>query len=157
ASQIILQDPVLKSQAADLVKVIHFFASKNWCPATATNFSVRCGNRDGEIIISRSGVNKHEFSLEHLMLVNLRGTAVDPRDAKSSAETLIHTTLYELKGVNAVLHTHSVAGTILSLMYGRGKSIHYAGYELLKGLEGNKTHDMRENVPIIPNTQDMVQ
>ena len=33
--------------------------------------------------------------------------------------------------------------------------IRFAGYEILKGLEGNTTHDLEESLPIVPNSQHM--
>jgi ribulose-5-phosphate 4-epimerase/fuculose-1-phosphate aldolase len=42
------------------------------------------------------------------------GRATGPGQPKSSAETLLHVVAAERPGVGAVLHTHSVWGTLLS-------------------------------------------
>jgi methylthioribulose-1-phosphate dehydratase len=147
-----------KKLAEDLLESIQFFNKKGWSPATSTNYSVRSENKN-EYIISRSGVDKSRFSLEDLILINPRGEVLPPfagPGIKSSAETEIHTALYEqFPEVNCVLHTHSVLGTVLSLSHLPEKQIVFEGYEILKGLEGNSTHELRETLPIVPNSQTM--
>lgn len=144
--------------AEDLLEAIQFFNRKSWSPATSTNYSVRSENKS-EYIISRSGVDKSKFSLSDLILINPQGEVLAPFNrpgVKSSAETEIHTALYELfPEANCVLHTHSVLGTVLShTMLSEGK-IRFEGLEILKGLEGNATHDLVETLPIVPNSQVM--
>jgi methylthioribulose-1-phosphate dehydratase len=52
-----------------------------------------------------------------------------------------------------VLHTHSTWSTILSGESAAG-DLTIEGYEMLKGLDGVRTHEHRERLPVIPNTQD---
>jgi methylthioribulose-1-phosphate dehydratase len=54
-----------------------------------------------------------------------------------------------------VLHTHSVWSTILSERHAHGGGLAIEDYEMLKGLEGVKTHQHREWIPILANDQDM--
>ena len=144
--------------AKDLLESIAFFNGKGWSPATSTNYSVRSTKKE-EFIISRSGVDKSKFKLEDLILINDSGEVLPPFNQpgiKSSAETEIHTTLYrKFPEINCVLHTHSVLGTSLShLMVGSGEII-FEGLEILKGLDGNATHELSESLPIVPNSQVM--
>jgi len=89
------------------------------------------------------------------MLVNLDGEPVGTT-LKPSAETLLHTQLYaRFPEVNCVLHTHSLVQTVASRLYALEGRIHLQGYELLKALHGNITHDTALDVPVFPNTQDM--
>jgi methylthioribulose-1-phosphate dehydratase len=144
--------------ATELLEAIHFFNQKGWSPATSTNYSVRSENKD-EYIISRSGVDKSKFTLNDLILINPKGEVLPPFNKpgiKSSAETEIHTALYEqFPDVNCVLHTHSVLGTVLSHTMVQEKQIVFEGFEILKGLEGNPTHELVEVLPIVPNSQEM--
>jgi methylthioribulose-1-phosphate dehydratase len=144
--------------AEELVEAIWFFNKKGWSPATSTNYSVRSEN-SGQYIISRSGVDKSKFKQSDLILINSQGEVLPPsnqRGVKSSAETEIHTALYELfPEVNCVLHTHSVLGTVLSQTHLQEEKIVFEGFEILKGLEGNSTHDLTEVLPIVPNSQVM--
>ncbi len=53
------------------------------------------------------------------------------------------------------MHTHSVWSTILSDRHAKRKSMAISGYEMLKGLEGVKTHEHQEWIPIFENSQDI--
>lgn len=144
--------------ATDLLEAIRFFNHKNWSPATSTNYSVRSSDPQ-RYIISRSGVDKSKFQLEDLILIEANGTvanAFQKEGVKSSAETEIHTALYQkYPWINCVLHTHSVLGTMLSQLYVDRKQLRFEGLEILKGLEGNTTHEMVEILPIVYNGQEM--
>ena len=76
-------------------------------------------------------------------------------DERPSAETGLHLVLTRQPGVGAVLHTHSVWGTLLSDIFASAGGFHVEGYEMLKGLTGVRTHEHREFVPIFDNTQDI--
>lgn len=146
-----------KNLAAELVETIRFFERKNWTPATSTNYSVRSSQIPGHILISRSGVDKSQFKLEDLILIDLEGE-IHPDfrkpGVKSSAETGIHTETYkQFPHINSVLHTHSVLATTLSFAQAKNKKIVFEGLEILKGLEGNETHELSEVLPIVPNSQ----
>lgn len=145
--------------AEELVNTIRFFNQKGWSPATSTNYSVRSQINKDEYIISRSGVDKSQFSISDLILINPEGEILPPFNQpglKSSAETEIHTTLYRIfPQTNCILHTHSVLGTVLSHTFANEKCIKFDGLEILKGLDGNKTHELTTTLPIVPNSQDM--
>jgi methylthioribulose-1-phosphate dehydratase len=139
-----------------LTQTIRFFNQKGWSPATSTNYSARSSNPQ-KYIISRSGVDKSLFEIEDLILIDTSGSVLPPFErpgVKSSAETEIHTAIYSLfPEVNCVLHTHSVLGTVLSQTM--KDAIVFEGLEIIKGLEGNVTHEMSELLPIVPNSQAM--
>lgn len=141
----------------ELVEVIHFFHAKGWAPATSTNYSFRNPTSFGDTYtISSSGVDKGHFSVDHLMMVDYEGKAWDGYGhMKPSAETLLHTMLYRVFPTQAVLHTHSVYATILSLLHRKNEGIYITGYEVLKGLKGIKSHEEETFLPIFSNSQDM--
>jgi methylthioribulose-1-phosphate dehydratase len=59
------------------------------------------------------------------------------------------------RNAGAVLHTHSVWSTILSAATTDGEgSLTIEGLEMLKGLDGVRTHEHRERLPVVANTQD---
>ena len=128
--------------------------ARGWVPATAGNISVRLDDR--RIAITRSGGHKGFLTPGHVMQVAADGTALTA-DAKPSAETLLHCQVYRLlPGAGAVLHGHSVAGTVLS-MTEPGRALTFAGYEVLKAFEGQSTHDTALDLPLFDNDQDMVR
>ena len=53
------------------------------------------------------------------------------------------------------MHTHSVWTTVLSDYHHANGGLHIEGYEMLKGLEGIRTHEHRVWLPIVENSQDM--
>ena len=68
---------------------------------------------------------------------------------------MLHLTLARLRSAGAVLHTHSVWSTILSEAFAARGGLEIAGHEMLKGLGGVTTHEHREWLPILENSQDI--
>lgn len=125
--------------------------ARGWVPATAGNISVRLDA--GRAAITRSGCHKGFLVAADVMQVDLDGRPLTP--AKPSAETLLHCQLYRLfPAVGAVLHGHSVAGTVLSLA---GGAIRFSGYEIVKAFEGQGTHDVTLELPVFDNDQDIAR
>jgi len=144
--------------ASELLEAIKFFNIKGWSPATSTNYSVRSQDVNN-IIISKSGVDKGQFKITDLILIDLEANILSPFNKPgitSSAETEIHTAIYQrFSDVNCVLHTHSVLGTVLSKEFEKEAQLSFENLEILKGLSGNTTHKMIETLPIVSNSQDM--
>ena len=76
---------------------------------------------------------------------------------RPSEEAALHLTIVQVKGCGAVLHTHSVWSTVLSGTHARHGGIALQGYEMLKGLAGVQTHKHCEWLPILENSQDVVE
>lgn len=124
--------------------------ARGLAPATAGNYSVRLP--DGSIAVTVSGAHKGRLTTDHVMRVDGAGRALDAK--RPSAETLLHCLVYELDAsAGAVLHTHSVSGTVLSRAL--GDAIVLTGYELLKIFPGIDTHDTSIALPLVDNSQDM--
>lgn len=141
----------------EFLSVIHWFHAKGWAPATSTNYSFRNpAPAQHTYTISRSGVDKGAFQLDDFMVVDAAGRPLDDfRHLKPSAETLLHTMLYEQPEVQAILHTHSVANTVFSWVHRGEEAVSIAGFELLKGIAGITTHEATLQLPIFDNSQDM--
>lgn len=139
--------------AEELTEAIHSFSQKGWVPATSSNFSFRTSQ--GGIAVSESGIDKSKFSPENFILIDDHGEVSEGEMRRTSAETKIHTTLYQFLSPGCVMHTHSPAATVLSMENFEGEKMVFEGYEVLKGLEGNSTHETSEILPIYANCQDM--
>jgi methylthioribulose-1-phosphate dehydratase len=74
---------------------------------------------------------------------------------RPSAEALVHLAIVRERGARAVLHTHSIWSTLASERHEARRGLALEGFEMLKGLEGITTHEHREWVPIVENTQHM--
>lgn len=136
----------------ELVEIIHLFHSRGWSPATSTNYSFRSSYNGNHYVISQSGIDKSKFHGGHLMVIDQDGMSYYNSDSKSSAETALHTMLYKNKEIGAVLHTHSLHATYLSMHH---PVLSWDGLEILKGLEGNQTHELTEILPVFENSQDI--
>lgn len=125
---------------------------RGWVPATAGNISVRLDPK--RIAITRSGGHKGFLDAGSVMQSDLDGNPLT--DAKPSAETLLHCQIYRLfPQAGAVLHGHSVAGTVLSMT--EPGPIRLAQYEVLKVFEGQTTHDAALDLPVFDNDQNIAR
>lgn len=126
--------------------------ARGLAPATAGNYSVRLA--DGSLAVTVSGAHKGRLTAAGVMRVTADGAPLDAK--KPSAETLLHCLIYAIDaGAGAVLHTHSVAGTVLSRALGDWAEIALEGYELLKVYPGIGTHEAIVRLPLVNNSQDM--
>ncbi|QGJ68974.1 Methylthioribulose-1-phosphate dehydratase [Planctomycetales bacterium 10988] len=135
-----------------------FFHQRGWSVGTSSNYSVLLQQDPLQLLLTASGKDKGKLSRSDFVVVDAEGKGMDPRFPKPSAETLLHVAIAEeLSEVGAILHTHSIWGTLLSDLYFKEGGFSIEGYEMLKGLEGIKTHEHREWVEIFDNTQDIPQ
>ena len=109
------------------------------------------------LAITASSVHKGQLRAEHILQMNESGTTIGGRRAAPSAEARLHLEIVRRRGAGAVLHTHSIWGTILSASAGNGDGVTIDGFEMLKGLSGVRTHEHAEHIPIVDNDQDMVR
>jgi methylthioribulose-1-phosphate dehydratase len=105
--------------------------------------------------MSPSGVDKGELRPEQLLSIDENGRIVGQQPGKPSDESLLHIRIVKARGAGAVLHTHSIWNTILSDFYAADGGVRIEGYEMLKGLQGVRTHEHAEWLPIVENSQDM--
>jgi methylthioribulose-1-phosphate dehydratase len=138
------------SKADELIVAGRFIDSKGWVPATSGNFSARLS--DGNIAITVSGRHKGCLQRDDIMLINNSGVSLDGK--KPSAETLLHTSLYQrFPEVQAVLHPHSSNATLAAVLW--KDELVLENYELLKALAGIDTHETRISIPIFVNDQNI--
>jgi methylthioribulose-1-phosphate dehydratase len=137
--------------AAQLADVGRQCYARGWALGTSGNFSAVVRKTPLAVAITSSGMDKGLLEPSDIVEIDERGRVVRG-SGTPSAETALHLAIVRARGAGAVLHTHSVWSTILSEA-GAGQ-LEIDGYEMLKGLEGVRTHEHRESLPIIENTQD---
>jgi methylthioribulose-1-phosphate dehydratase len=120
---------------------------------TSGNFSAVVTHEPLRLAITSSGVNKGSLTAADVLQVDGEARVIHG-SGRPSAETKLHIMVVRLRGAASVLHTHSVWGTMLSEAYSADSGLSIEGYEMLKGLEGITTHEHREWLPIIQNSQD---
>jgi len=141
--------------AAALVTVARGFHGRGWLLGTSGNLSAVVQREPLRIAMSPSGIDKGELRPEQVLSIDQNARVVDQDGGKPSDESLLHIRIVKERGAGAVLHTHSVWNTILSDVFAGDGGIKIAGYEMLKGLQGVRTHEHAEWLPIVENSQDM--
>src|ERR1051325_267919 len=141
--------------AAALATIAQGFHARGWLLGTSGNLSTVVSRDPLQLAMSPSGVDKGELTAAQVLLIDEKGQMLSDQGGKPSDETLLHLQIVKDRRAGAVLHTHSVWNTILSDLYATQRGISIEGYEMLKGLDGVRTHEHREWLPIIDNSQDM--
>jgi L-fuculose-phosphate aldolase len=104
-----LVDYCLKMQADDLTV------------GTSGNLSIRSGHL---VAITPSGVNYDELTPEAICVVDLDGAVVEA-DLEPSSEVPMHTSVYRATDAGAVVHTHPLYCTALSVTLDEVPPVHY--------------------------------
>ena len=141
--------------ARQLAGVGRNFYQRGWVLGTSGNFSAVLSTRPMRLIITPSAAHKGRLLPRAFLQLDGKGRVMRKTAGKPSAETELHLEIVRSRAAGAVLHTHSVWSTILSERYARDGGLTIAGLEMLKGLEGVRTHQHSEWVPILENDQVM--
>ena len=130
------------------------FYARGWALGTSGNFSAVLSAEPLRLAITASGLDKGALGPGQILEVDGEGRLL-AGSGRPSDETPLHLAVVRERGAGAVLHTHSVWGTLLSARASDGVEI--AGFEMLKGLAGVRTHEHRERLPVLENAQDMAR
>ncbi|PTQ69448.1 methylthioribulose 1-phosphate dehydratase [Pseudomonas sp. GV071] len=140
--------------ADDIIAAGRFLYGRGWSPATSSNYSARLSAT--EALLTVSGKHKGQLGRDDVLATDLQGNSLEP-GKKPSAETLLHTQLYQWRAdIGAVLHTHSVNATVLSRATHANELV-FEDYELQKAFSGIATHESQVRVPIFDNDQDIAR
>lgn len=142
--------------AANIASIASGFQARGWALGTSGNLSAVVQRDPLRLAMSPSGVDKGEMLAEQILMIDEHAAVISNHQAKPSDESPLHIRIVKERGAGAVLHTHSIWNTILSDIHAAQKGFFIEGYEMLKGLEGVSTHEHREWLPILENSQDML-
>lgn len=143
---------LFRETASTLTATARRIYDHGWSPATSSNFS--CRLNDQYCAITVSGRDKGLLTESDIMVVDMDNQSAT--EGKPSAETALHTRLYRhLPECQAVLHTHSLASTVLTMHWPDEQQLVLQGYELLKALDGITTHEHCLVLPVFENTQNI--
>jgi methylthioribulose-1-phosphate dehydratase len=145
----------VRAVARDFQSVGRDFYARGWVLGTSGNFSAVISPKPLRMAITASAVSKGDLTPNDVLVVGPDGVPVGREIGRPSAETLLHVAIVSRRQAGAVLHTHSVWSTILSEQHASRRGIQLTGLEMLKGLEGVRTHEHTEWLPIVENDQDM--
>jgi methylthioribulose-1-phosphate dehydratase len=144
-----------QESAIQLAGISRLLYARGWVLGTSGNFSAVVSRDPLRLAISPSGVDKGLLSADQILLIDEHARVVGEHSAKPSDECPLHLRVVLERGAGAVLHTHSVWSTTLSDLFAAEEGLSFAGYEMLKGLAGVQTHEHREWLPIIENSQNL--
>ena len=141
--------------AANLASIAKSFHARGWLLGTSGNLSAVVQREPLRLAMSPSGVDKGELTAQQVLTIDENARVISDPPVNPSDESLLHIRIVKERNAGAVLHTHSVWNTMLSDLYAPENGISITGYEMLKGLQGVRTHEHSEWLPIIKNSQDM--
>ena len=142
--------------ASELAAIGRGFYARGWVLGTSGNFSAAISREPMRLAITSTGLDKGTLNAASFIEMDDAARVVSGR-GKPSAEALLHVAIARELGAGAVLHTHSVWSTVLSGAHAARGGLEIRGYEMLKGLEGVRTHEHTEWLPILENSQDMTE
>jgi len=142
--------------ASELAAVGRGFYARGWVLGTSGNFSAMISREPMRLVITSTGLDKGALDASSFIEMDESARVVSG-SGKPSAEALLHVAIVRELGAGAVLHTHSAWSTILSGAHAARGGVEIRGYEMLKGLEGVRTHEHTEWLPILENSQHMTE
>lgn len=150
------QDYEEMKKLATLVRVMN---TQGHNPATSGNYSLRSKTSPEIALVSESGIDKSKFTEDNFLPIYHETRQMLPNYAatgrKSSDETDIHLSLYQITNANCVLHSHMLDALLFADLFPGKEFATIKNLELLKGFKGVKTHELEINIPIFDNTQDI--
>lgn len=136
---------------SQLIEAGEWISQKGWVPATGGNFSARTATG---FVVTASGFDKGQLGTHTFIELDHQGNRTKGA-GNPSAETQLHLGMYKLiPHANVVLHTHSVAATVLSRVI-KSHALNLSGYEMQKSLSGVTSHLDTLSIPIFENDQDI--
>ncbi len=140
--------------ADDLAKLGRNFYRRGWALGTSGNFSAVLTRDPLRLAITATGVDKGALAASQVVQIDSNKKVVEG-SLRPSDEAVVHLAVVRLCDAGSVLHTHSVWSTLLSDAYADQGGFWIEGYEMLKGLAQVRTHEHREWLPILENSQDL--
>jgi methylthioribulose-1-phosphate dehydratase len=146
-----------RAEAEALLRCVARARSRGWCEGTGGNFSVVVSRKPLQLLVTPSGADKADLRTQDLLLVGADAAPAEGWSGRPSDEAPLHVAVAERTGAGAIVHTHSVWGTLLGERFGASGGFRIRGYEMLKGLAGVRSHEQEIFVPVVANSQDMAE
>lgn len=135
----------------ELADIKRELAQRDWFYGTSGNLSIKVSDDPITFLVTASGKDKRKETDEDFVLVDAAGQPVHPNEPlRPSAETLLHTYIYERTKAGCCLHVHTIDNNVISELYGDKGEVRFKGNEIIKAL-GYWEEDAEVAVPIIEN------
>ncbi|PNF38792.1 Methylthioribulose-1-phosphate dehydratase [Cryptotermes secundus] len=138
-------------------ELCRLFYNLGWVTGTGGGISIK---HEGKIYIAPSGVQKERILPEDLFVQDMDGQDLElpppEKKLKKSQCTPLFMCAYTARQAGAVIHTHSKAAVLATLLY-PGKEFRVTHLEMIKGIRNQKlgrnyNYDEELVIPIIENT-----
>jgi methylthioribulose-1-phosphate dehydratase len=147
-------DSRFRELAEALAQTGRNFYARGWVLGTSGNFSAVVSAVPMRLAITSTGLDKGALDPAQFLEIDERAQVVRGQ-GRPSAEAHLHVAIVRSRGAGAVLHTHSVWSSIVSEAFAADGGLALEGFEMLKGLSGVRSHEYREWLPVLENSQDM--
>src|ERR1700674_2905654 len=105
-------DSVFAGTAADLSEIGRSFYARGWVLGTSGNFSAVLSREPLRLAVTSTGLDKGKLASAHFLEMDADLRIIRGK-GRPSAEALLHLAIVRGREAGAVLHTHSVWGTVL--------------------------------------------
>lgn len=112
---------MLAAERAEVVRIARKMIDDGLVVGTSGNISVRSGDL---VAVTPSGVDYDAMRIAEVPVVGLDGEVVDG-ELPPTSELPMHLTAYQRNDVQAVVHTHSLHATAVSLLRDDVPAVHY--------------------------------
>ncbi|WP_246943932.1 methylthioribulose 1-phosphate dehydratase [Bacillus pinisoli] len=140
----------LQERWTELADIKDELAWRDWFPGTSGNLSIKVSNEPLTFLVTASGKDKRKRTEEDFLLVDHEGKPAESTHLKPSAETLLHTEVYNRTNAACCLHVHTVDNNVISDLFFPKGEIVFHKQELIKAF-GLWEEDATFTVPIIYN------
>jgi methylthioribulose-1-phosphate dehydratase len=138
--------------AVELAATTRRLYELGWMRGTSGNVSVRTQLEPPQLLVSASGFSKYQAGVEHAVMTDEFGIAIDGQSHKPSAEAAVHAAIISEVGAGAVVHVHALASVLAAARWPDGVVLR--DLEQLKGL-GRSAENDDVRFPVVANSQDM--
>jgi methylthioribulose-1-phosphate dehydratase len=128
--------------------------NKGWFPATSGNLSYKLHENPLMFAITSSGKDKGTVTHEDVIFVNKDAEPVEKTRLKPSAETKIHSQIYQKTDAGCVIHIHTVNNNFISSLYFDEGKVKLKDMEMIKALDIWEENAEVE-IPIVENFFDL--
>ncbi len=130
------------------------FYNKGWFPATSGNLSYKLHENPLMFAITSSGKDKGTVTHEDVIFVDENAEPVEKTRLKPSAETKIHSQIYQKTDAGCVVHIHTVNNNFISSVYFEDRKVKIKDMEMIKALDIWEENAEIE-IPIVENFFDL--
>ena len=148
--------PTLPAVARAFKEIGRDFHTRGWVLGTSGNFSTVVSRKPLRLVITASSVSKGDIRPADVLTIGANGAPVGKsRSAAVGGNGAARGGRAVAGRRSGAAHAFGLEHDAVGAVTAREGGLRLSGFEMLKGLEGVRTHEHTEWVPILENDQDM--